>query len=423
MKNKLRFSRFVSVLQKDAKNYLFNSITGGLLYIDVDIANQVNTNINHFFENVENRELISYLEENNYLKNEVEDNELVTQLKYKRLKRTFQSSKLSLVIAPTLFCNFKCPYCYEKDLPNERMSIDIQNQLIEFIKLKEHLHNDLEICWHGGEPTMALSSIKRILKLIHEEIDIPLKSHTLVTNGFSVNDTFIDIFKKYPLNDIQITIDGDRFTHNINRISKSGGETYDKIINNVDRLTEEFPSVRIGLRMNVHKNNANQFLTLYETLSKRWDKKNIHIYPAFVSENANCSVPCFNSKEKTIFMFEIYKAIKKRYRQSNLQLKSGLCTAHFENSFVIDPKGYLYKCWVDVGHPQRAIGNLKDGITNGNLACQYMLGTDKFTDVKCLKCSLFPICDGGCSRYRFDDNYKTSDLCPFSESEIINFMV
>lgn len=423
MNKKNRFSRFVSVLQKEDKHYLFNSITGGLVCIDADITNQIKADKSLFFENKENREFVSYLEENNYLKSEQEDNELVTQLKYKRLKRTFQSSKLSLVIAPTLFCNFKCPYCYEKDLPNEKMPIDVQDQLIEFIKRKKDQYKDMEVCWHGGEPTMALSSIDRILKLIHEEVGIPLKSHTLVTNGYSVNNTFIDIFKKYPLTDIQITIDGDRSAHNKNRISKSGEETYDKIINNVDRLTIEFPSVRIGLRMNVHKNNANQFLTLYETLSKRWEKKNIHIYPAFVSENTNCSVSCFNSKEKTIFMYEIYKAIGKRYRQSNLQLKSGLCTAHFESSFVIDPQGYLYKCWVDVGQPQRAIGNLRDGITNANLACRYMLGTDKFSDEKCLNCSLFPICDGGCSRYRFEDDYKTSDLCPFSESEIINFMV
>lgn len=97
-------------------------------------------------------------------------------------------------------------------------------------------------------------------------------------------------------------------------------------------------------------------------------------------------------------MYEIYKAIGKKYKDSDVVLKEGLCTAHFENSFVIDLQGYLYKCWVDVGQPQSAIGNLKEGITNRKQVCKYMIGTDKFSDPKCLDCSLLPICDEGCSR-------------------------
>lgn len=53
----------------------------------------------------------------------------------------------------------------------------------------------------------------------------------------------------------------------------------------------------------------------------------------------------------------------------------------------------------------------------------YIIGTDKFSDERCLECKLLPICNGGCSRYRFGDDYKTTDQCPLNESEIINFMV
>lgn len=418
-----RFSRFVSVLHKEGKDYLFNSLTGGLVQIDTESADLIRTDKNLFFLKNKNNPLFNYLKENGYLKNAAEDSDALTQLKYKRLKSSFQSHKLSLVIAPTLYCNFKCPYCYEKDLPNIKMSNEIQDQLIDFIKQRQDRQKVLEICWHGGEPTMALSSIERILGLIREELSLPLQDHKMVTNGYAINDAFINLFKEYSLNAIQITIDGDRSAHNQNRISKSEQETYDKILANVDRLLAELPSTRVGLRMNVHKNNAGQFLQLYETLNTRWENKNVYIYPSFVMENTNCSVPCFNSKEKTIFMYEIYKAIGKRYKDSDLRLKGGLCTAHFENSFVVDPQGYLYKCWVDVGQPQRAIGNLKEGITNQKLLSKYMIGTDKFSDPKCLDCSLLPICDGGCSRYRFEDDYQTSDLCPFSETEIINFMI
>ncbi len=418
-----RFSRFVSVLEKNENHYLFNSLTGGLVRVDAKIAKSIQNDKNCFFEDNPDKELIEYLKEAGYLKTESEDEELIIQLKYRRLRGSFQGDQLSLVIAPTLYCNFKCPYCYEKDLPNISMSNDVQDQLIDFIKKRENQFKHYIISWHGGEPTMSLSAIERILDQLHEQVQIPLSRHSMISNGYHLNDTFFKLFKKYPLNKIQITIDGDRKTHNENRISKSGKETYDVIINNIDRLIKEFPSTRVVLRMNVHKNNASQFLELHHVLSDKWNNKNINITPAFVLENANCSVPCFNSKEKTLFMYEISKAIGKKYNDFDLQLNSGHCTAHFESSFVIDPSGFIYKCWVDVGKPDRAVGNTKDGITNMQLVSKYMIGTDKFTDPKCLECSLLPICDGGCSRYRFSDEHKTNDLCPVSEKEIINFMV
>ena len=78
---------------------------------------------------------------------------------------------------------------------------------------------------------------------------------------------------------------------------------------------------------------------------------------------------------------------------------------------------------LDVGQKDRAVGDLYKGVTNLSLFCKYIIGTDKFSDERCLECKLLPICNGGCSRYRFGDDYKTTDQCPLNESEIINFMV
>lgn len=424
MKTSIRFSQFVSLLRKGSKCYLYSSLNGGLVRIEDIIANRIyKEEDNLFYSYDEEDDFIVYMRNNKFIGSEEEDSKAINIMKYKRLKSSFQSDRLSLVIAPTLYCNFKCPYCYEKDLPNSRMSDMIQDRLIEFIAEKQKACKELEICWHGGEPTMALSSIERLLLLIREKINMPLVQHAMVTNGYAINDTFISLFKIFPLNSIQITIDGDRTTHNQNRICKSGVETYDKIIGNVDRLSIEIPDTLLKIRMNVHKNNADQFFTFYEVLKNRWKGRNVYLYPAFVSENENCSVPCFNSIEKTKFLLDIYRTLGVKYKEADLSLNGGLCTAHYKNSLVVDPDGLLYKCWVDIGKKERSIGDLDKGITNLELFCQYILGTDKFADKKCQKCSLLPVCDGGCSRYRFGDEYQTSDQCPFSEAEIINFMV
>lgn len=49
-----------------------------------------------------------------------------------------------------------------------------------------------------------------------------------------------------------------------------------------------------------------------------------------------------------------------------------------------------------------------------------MFGSDKFTDSKCLDCKMFPICDGGCNRYRVEHKYKGTpyNVCPIDEESL-----
>lgn len=49
---------------------------------------------------------------------------------------------------------------------------------------------------------------------ISEKTTLELNRHTLITNGYCINDKVISLFKKYPLDIIQITLDGNRERHN-----------------------------------------------------------------------------------------------------------------------------------------------------------------------------------------------------------------
>ncbi|MDO4526258.1 MAG: SPASM domain-containing protein [Bacteroidales bacterium] len=142
-----------------------------------------------------------------------------------------------------------------------------------------------------------------------------------------------------------------------------------------------------------------------------------------VMNNGQCKVPCFNSSEKTAFLFDIYKSIGKKYSMCDTNIKTGNCTAIYDNSFVIDPHGDIFKCWVDVGVPKMRIGTLKEGITNFGIVEKYMLSSDKFSDSNCQTCKLFPICTGGCNKYRMDSEYCTKDICPMSEDILPKFLV
>lgn len=54
--------------------------------------------------------------------------------------------------------------------------------------------------------------------------------------------------------------------------------------------------------------------------------------------------------------------VKKQFIYPKRDCSLYTCTNN--NSFVIDPLGYLYKCWADVGIHERSVGSLVNGITN-----------------------------------------------------------
>lgn len=76
---------------------------------------------------------------------------------------------------------------------------------------------------------------------------------------------------------------------------------------------------------------------------------------------------------------------------------SGVCCANKIDSFVIAPDGILYKCWVDIGKEEKKIGTIfePDNISNFGLLSEYF-GDDKFSNPKCMKCFLLPLCGGLC---------------------------
>lgn len=85
---------------------------------------------------------------------------------------------------------------------------------------------------------------------------------------------------------LQITIDGDKDTHNKTRVLKNGKSSFEQIIRNVDKAVELLPKCHIGIRTNIGKNNKDEYPALYKRLSERWKGKNIHIYHAFVMDNS-----------------------------------------------------------------------------------------------------------------------------------------
>lgn len=364
------------------------------------------------------------------LVSEHEDENFLNMLKYKKDIEAYQNKILGIVVCPTLSCNFACPYCYEHNLPKNFMKEEIQNQFIDFLKNHSDGKDGMTLSWHGGEPLIAFETIKQIYDKIDHNVNLPIVHSTMVSNGYLLNETICKYLSERNLDYLQITIDGNKGTHDKTRKLKNGGSSFERIIENIDMATELMPKCRIGIRTNIGKGNRDEYVQLYKELSSRWKGKNISIYHSYVLDNS------LRTNEKKRFAIELSTEEKNDFEINLAQngiiskkrlyprLSCGTHTCTDCNAYVIDPEGCLYKCWADVGIKERSIGTLSTDVKDFNIVSQFMVATDKFSDEKCLKCSYLPVCHGGCNLYRVGKIEKgiPYNVCSINNEGLIKYL-
>lgn len=72
----------------------------------------------------------------------------------------YATKVLNLTIAPTSNCNFRCPYCYERNSLNEkRMNDTTANDILKMIEDRIPHLEAIDLTWYGGEPLLELERI------------------------------------------------------------------------------------------------------------------------------------------------------------------------------------------------------------------------------------------------------------------------
>lgn len=350
---------------------------------------------------------ISFLREHKVVVEEGEEERLLLARQYQRNLKCFNTSRLDLTICPTLQCNFRCPYCFEKTQQNSAiMAHKTIAQLLAFITShKESRH--LALAWYGGEPLIAFDVICELTEKI-KSLDIAFEGAALITNGYLLDKRKCDLLNELNIHSVQITLDGPEELHDSRRFLSGGGRTFQRILANVDTLMNlSSYEGNCHIRVNIDKHNIKEYQKLCTSLLERFKGKKLFIYAGHIdttighSYDHACSL---NLREWTDFTLGMYNwgglfQAEDFYPTDNID---SVCVATVHNRFVIDPEGYLYKCWEDVGKLEMVIGNIHDAapISNQELRAQYSIGTDAYRDPKCLACFVLPICSGGCANKR-----------------------
>lgn len=340
------------------------------------------------------------------------------KIKYNTQRMRFIQSKLSLTICPTSACNFRCQYCFEHEHPNVSMDDDVEDDIIAFIKA----HTDakaIDVTWFGGEPLLQFERIKSITRKILK-LDLPYRA-AIVTNGYLLTEKILRQLKDVYIHSMQITIDGLKNSHDSRRYLKNGGPTYDRIIFNIATASKLIPEIAISVRVNIDQNNADEYIYFYNFLKEqKWN--NVSTYPAFVGDysEGNCGY-MLDAPTRRNILEKYSDATGENFRHFYPSGIRSECAIRNMNAYVIGPKGEIYKCWNDVGKPERVVADINGKVTNEALLLDYLTGADPLEDPKCLECILLPICGGGCPYERLRKSHE-QDTCPLLKNNLNDFL-
>lgn len=345
-------------------------------------------------------------------------------------------------------CNLDCKYCFylekEKLYPGTTDFFMKPDTLEHYVRqyIESQDVPEIHFAWQGGEPTLlGVPFFEKAVEL-QKKYCPPGKKifNAFQTNGTLVDEAWCAFFKK---NDflIGLSIDGPKAVHNRYRVTKGGGDTWDKVMNALALLKKH--AVEFNTLTVVNRELSKAPLEIYRFL-KEHGSGYMQFIP-LVERKGNevgtlATPPVYNTKGEleevssvtpwsvqpgdygtflsTIFDEWVRHDVGKVFVQlfdvqlgiwmghpSTLCLFSETCG----KALALEHNGDLYSCDHYV-YPEHRLGNLfKENL--GDMVrseAQKKFGNDKRDSLPkyCRDCEVRFACNGECPKHRF---FRTPD--------------
>lgn len=355
------------------------------------------------------KELYFALRENHMI---VTDSEMEMANAIKMISAKLSSdSTLQVTINPTMDCNLRCWYCYETHGRGTSMSKEVVDSIYKFFyhKIKQNV-KDVRLSFFGGEP--FIHATQMTLPMAKEIVCICKEFRKNVSLHFTTNGTLLtsDIIEKIAALEVstifQIAFDGGKEFHNKTK-SWSKIDTYERTLNNINCLINNH--MQVVVRCNYTSENIKSFMNLIEDIDKLEcnDKRLIRITFQRIWQEKDSE----NLFEQVNAVHEYAKSFGYNSDIAVNACINTYCYADYDNSFVFNYNGDVFKCTARDFDQKHKIGAImKDG------SIQYI--RDNYTEnirfkVACKSCSILPICTI-CSQAHIENK---SELCSSKISE------
>lgn len=305
----------------------------------------------------------------------------------------------NFTIYMTTDCNFRCRYCYEDYKNHYQLN---EKTLIETLEFMMNYGNKSKILldFLGGEPLLKKDLIYKAVEYIKTNYPCREVKYYITTNCSLMDDDFIKFMKENKFT-VRLSFDGNRETHNLNRVAKDGISYYETILSNIQKVRKNgLPySVRMTITQNtiplmyknicfLHEHELDNIcmimdvnLEFSEELFKEFKeqvKKIIEYYIQEYDNNKKIALDQFDGKMLN-FLCDFGNCFS-------------MCNAGVEN-FKIMPDGNIYPCGFLTNDKKYAIGNIHDGVDIQKAKDIAISNFDKYNR-QCIQCNIRDFCHG-----------------------------
>jgi len=316
---------------------------------------------------------------------------------------------LFITLMPTLQCNLACNYCFQKEHPAfGKMSSPTEDATLEWILriVDERGLRGLKIHYFGGEPTTR----KDFCLHTAEVLSASMKARggefewTMTTNGVLLDVEFARAMHRFGKGSFKVTLDGDKETHDKERVYRDGRGSFDVIFANVIALAQEGFKVHVG--GNFFADQADSFEKLLDRLEASGVSRQLAgvRFKPMVDTQQRHTGTCTtcSAKQETQTLVQLNKSVERRkmapatLHGETLEAMLGPCELHWKNSYTIDPDGNVYKCPAVAGLPGLAVAQVASRAEEKIAPLLELRPWEQ-----CGDCPYMPVCVGGCLGGKF----------------------
>ncbi|HQI04653.1 MAG TPA: radical SAM protein [bacterium] len=339
---------------------------------------------------------------------------------------------MDMILFMTRECTLKCHYCYVEHKYDSFMSRDVALKAADLF-VKENSER-AKFSFFGGEPLLQFELIKEITEYVVKIADKKgFAPHlSIATNGTLINEEVLDFFEKYKFR-VELSLDGDEFSHNLNRPMRDGGNSYRSVVRNLAALKK-----RAGHLAVVGVITPLTSAHIAENAKHVMDELNINSYIMAADYTAPWTEDDLSKVIEQFLILEEWYLAKSRNGDSfYFSAFDAHIAAHIKGGFkpgdfcdvgrkicAVGEDGRIFPCVRFAGKPERAANYVLGDVNSGFdwKKCSEVSTENHSPRTQCSDCSL----DGRCITYCPCLNWDTTGsmtqvpgiLCAF-ESMVI----
>ncbi|MRN00435.1 radical SAM protein [Riemerella anatipestifer] len=397
-------------LEDEQKVILFSTRTGGTLVVKKKLLKLLEEREWSKISNYELQKLI----ENKVIICEDEEDSIIAF----NIADNTANKSLSMTIQLTANCQLGCFYCGQVHSPN-KASKKVVNESIKRVidKLEKGKYEALHITWYGGEPLLVVDDIVnysyKILSFCAKN-NIEYTSD-IITNGLLLKENTFEKLVGVGITQYQVTLDGNKDTHDKRRITKKGGKSYEIIKRNIVEIVKsnlyKKSNSRLNMRINVDKTVAHGISSLIDEIYQEGILNDINVTfaPVFDWGGNEADKNSFTPQDFADMEIEwLLKLLELGKKDINLipKVRTSSCMVDNIDSEVHDAFGNIYACYEytytpaysDKSFLEGNLLNLEKGGRKLSPIRNFKNDILNRTHSNCIECIFFPVCSGECPK-------------------------